>query len=208
MSANLSPKQVERCRVARMPVIFFNRMSRKPDGTWGVTGDNRHGARKIAEHLLQQGYRRLAYIAGFSNSSTNQDRQSAFVEYVSEQGLPEPQCIQGHFQREGTMAAARTLLSQRRRPDAIFCASDYMAIATIEVARYEFKLEVGGELGVAGFDGIEQASWPSFDLTTYEQPVHTMIDSVVAILDDPTAERSERIALKGVLKCRGSTRRK
>jgi DNA-binding LacI/PurR family transcriptional regulator len=208
MSANLSPELAERCRSARLPVILFNRMSKKPDGMWGVTGDNRHGGRKIAEHLIQQGYRRLAYIAGFSNSTTNHDRQSAFVNYATEQGMAAPQCVSGHFQRAGTMAAARALLSQRQRPDAIFCASDYMAMATIEVARYEFGLTIGSELGVVGFDGIEQASWPSYDLTTYEQPVQAMIDSVVAILDDLNASRSERIALKGTLKCRGSTRRK
>ena len=207
MSANLSPEQTERCKSAQIPVIFFNRMSRKPDGMWSVTGDNRHGARKIAEHLLQRGYRKLAYIAGFTNSTTNHDRQSAFVNYVNDQGLPEPQCVEGHFQRAGTMAAARGLLSQRRRPDAIFCASDYMAMATIEVARYEFNLEVGKDLGIVGFDGIEEASWPSFDLTTYEQPVRTMIDSVVAILDDPSAESPRRITLTGNLKCRASTQR-
>jgi DNA-binding LacI/PurR family transcriptional regulator len=82
-----------------------------------------------------------------------------------------------------------------------------MAIATIEVARHEFNIAVGRELGIVGFDGIEEASWPSFDLTTYEQPVHTMIDSVVAILNDPTAESAKRITLTGNLKCRGSTQR-
>ncbi len=105
------------------------------------------------------------------------------------------------------MVATRTLLSQRRRPDAIFCASDYMAIAAIEVARHEFDIEVGSELGIVGFDGIEQASWPSFDLTTYEQPVGNMLDNVMAILDDPGAGEPERITLKGVLRPRGSTRR-
>jgi DNA-binding LacI/PurR family transcriptional regulator len=207
MSANLSAELIERCKAARIPVIFFNRMSRKPDGMWSVTGDNHHGAGKIAEHLLKRGYRKLAYIAGFSNSTTNQDRQSAFVNYVTAQGLQEPQCVEGHFQRAGTMAAARSLLSQRRRPDAIFCASDYMAIATIEVARHEFNITVGKELGVVGFDGIEEASWPSFDLTTYEQPVRTMIDSVVAILDETAVEPAKRITLTGNLKCRGSTQR-
>ena len=104
-------------------------------------------------------------------------------------------------------AAARSLLSQRRRPDAIFCASDYMAMATIEVARFEFSLAIGRELGVVGFDGIDEAAWPSFDLTTYEQPIHTMIDSVVAILDDPTADTPKRTVLAGNLKIRGSTQR-
>ncbi len=88
-------------------------MGRKPNGMWSVTGDNRHGARKIAEHLLQQGYRRLAYMAGFRNPTTNQDRQSAFVDYVGGRGLPKPQCVEGHFQRDGTIAAARSLRSER-----------------------------------------------------------------------------------------------
>ena len=207
MSANLSTAQINKCRGAGIPVIFFNRMSRKPNGMWGVTGDNRHGGREIAQHLLQQGYRRLAYISGFTKSTTNLDRQSGFTEYVTGRGLPEPQCVEGHFQREGTIAATRSLLSQRQRPDAIFCASDFMAMATVEVARHEFGLTVGRDLGIVGFDGIEQAAWPSYDLTTYEQPVRAMVDSVVAIVDDPNAQRSERIVLKGVLKIRGSTRR-
>lgn len=208
MSANLSPDLAERCRTAGIPVIFFNRMSRQPAGTLSVTGDNRHGAALIAAHMLEAGYKRPAYIAGFADSPTNIDRQSAFVEHIQSKGLPAPLCVTGHFQREGAMEAARKLLSKKRgRPDAIFCASDYIAMATIEVARYEFGIEIGRELGVAGFDGIDQASWPSFDLTTYAQPVIPMIDSVVGILDDPDAERPERIVLQGVLECRGSTRR-
>jgi DNA-binding LacI/PurR family transcriptional regulator len=207
MSANLSPSLVGRCRSTALPVIFFNRMSRKPDGMWGVTGDNRRGGRKIAEHLLERGYRRPAYIAGFTNSTTNRDRQSAFSDYVVSRGLPAPQCVEGHFQRAGAMAAARQLLGQRQRPDAIFCSSDYMALATIEVARYEFGLAMGKDLGVVGFDGIEQAEWPSYDLTTYEQPVQAMVDRVIKILDDPKGQASERIVLPGVLKIRGSTQR-
>jgi DNA-binding LacI/PurR family transcriptional regulator len=35
------------------------------------------------------------------------------------------------------------------------CAGDYIAMATVEVARYELSLAVGRELGVVGFDGIE-----------------------------------------------------
>ena len=50
-----------------------------------------------------------------------------------------------------------------------------MALAAIEVARFEFGLEIGRELGVAGFDDSEQAAWPSFDLTTYSLPVEAVM---------------------------------
>lgn len=209
ISANLSARISNECRAAGIPVIFLSRLSRQTEGMSSVTVAGGEVGRKVAEHLLQQGYRRLAYMVGFSDSETNRERETAFIDYVAGQGIAAPQRIVGHFQREGAMAAARALLSQRRKPDAIFCATDYMAIATIEVARYEFGLEIGRALGVAGFDGIEQAAWPSFDLTTYSQPVEAMIDHVIAmILRTPGSHSPSRIVVEGELKCRGSTRRK
>lgn len=208
ISANLSLKIATQCRLAGIPVIFLSRLGRTTKGMASVTAAADEGARQIAEHLLKQGYRRLAYMVGFSESLTNRERESAFIDYVTEQGMPAPQRVLGHFQREGAMAAARGLLSQRRRPDAIFCATDYMALATIEVARYELGIAVGPELGVAGFDDIEQASWPSFDLTSYSQPVEPMVDHVVELLLTASSiRRPSRTVVEGVLKCRGSTRR-
>jgi DNA-binding LacI/PurR family transcriptional regulator len=208
ISANMSPALAERCRSAGIRVIHFNRVVRSAQGTSTVTGANRIGARAIAEHLLQQGYRQPAYMANFRGSKTNRERESGFINYVTSQGLPAPQCILGHFQRNGAMVAARSLLSQSRRPDAIFCATDYMAIATIEVARFEFGIDVGRELGVAGFDDIDQASWPSFDLTTYSHPIDKMADKAVEmLLEDSKAQHGSHVVVEGELKCRGSTRR-
>ena len=209
ISANLSSKISNECRAAGIPVIFLSRLSRETEGMSSVTVAARDGGRKIAEHLLQQGYRRLAYMVGFSDSETNRDRETAFTSCVSGQGMPAPQRIVGHFQRDGAMAAARSLLLQRQRPDAIFCATDYMAIATIEVARYEFGLAIGRELGVAGFDDIEQAAWPSFDLTTYSQPAETIVNYVIEMIQGASQMQSpSRIVVEGELICRGSTRRK
>jgi DNA-binding LacI/PurR family transcriptional regulator len=208
ISANMSPTLAERCFAAGILVIHFNRVVRSVRGSSTITAANRVGGQKIAEHLIQQGYRQLAYVSNFRGSKTNRERQSAFVNYATSQGLPAPQCILGHFQREGAMSAARELLSQPRRPDAIFCASDYMAIATIEVARFEFGIAVGRELGVAGFDDIDQASWPSFDLTTYSHPVDKMADKAVELLVQGfDADRDSHMVVEGELKVRGSTRR-
>ena len=109
----------------------------------------------------------------------------------------------GDFQRHGAFAAARSLLSRSPRPDAIFCANDDMALAAIEVARYEFGLEIGRELGVAGFDDIEQASWPSFDLTTYSLPVDLMIEKTAGmLLADAGTELPAYTVIDGALKVR------
>jgi DNA-binding LacI/PurR family transcriptional regulator len=208
MATNLSPQLAEQCRDEGVPVISFHRPPRKTEYFASVAGNNREGAQQIAAHLLEQGYQRLAYMAGRAESLTSRERESAFTEYLVSQGLPAPVSEVGHFQREGALDAARKLLSRKPRPDAIFCANDYMALATIEVARYEFGIEIGRQIGIAGFDDVEEAAWPSYDLTTYWMPVQTMVEKVVGILaTKPSSKHSAHTVVDGVLKPRRSTQR-
>jgi DNA-binding LacI/PurR family transcriptional regulator len=206
VSAALSPDTVRECQQVGIPVLYFSRVKQQTPDSSSVTGENRIGASAIARHFVEQGYRRLSHMIGYKDSWTNHEREAGFEGYLRDNGLPRPQTVIGHYQREGAIAAARMLLSQPGRPDAIFCASDHMACATIEVARYEFGLEIGRDLGVAGFDDIEQAAWPSFDLTTYSVPIPAMMDSALAWLLGETRSLGH-VAIPGALVTRGSTRR-
>lgn len=208
MAAGMSPAMTEQCRAEGVPVISFGRSPPPPTSFASVVGDNAAGAAQIAQHLLDQGYRRLALIGGSPDTSSSREREGGFVEHLGTRGLPPPERAVGYFRREAAFEAARRLLRLSPRPDAIFCANDDMALAAIEVARFEFGLEIGRELGVAGFDDIEQASWRSFDLTTYSLPVEPMIEKTVEILLDVTGALADGPAVvHGALKIRSSTRR-
>jgi DNA-binding LacI/PurR family transcriptional regulator len=208
MSATLSSELAEQCKAADIPVIFFNRRAKMIEGFASVTGANYLGAGRIAEHLLERGYRKLAYMAGTQNSSTSQEREAGFVSKIVSGGIPMPEKVYGNYDRPGAFIAARRLLAMKPRPDAIFCANDMMALATIEIARHEFGLEIGRELGVAGFDDIEGACWPSFSLTTYSQPIEPMIDKATDIILNPHHyPEPPHIIVDGELKVRDSTRR-
>jgi DNA-binding LacI/PurR family transcriptional regulator len=208
MAASLSSSLAEQCCDQGIPVICFNRPPRKTRGFASVAGNNREGGQLIAEHLLQQGYRRLAFMGGFAKSSTGRERESGFNAHLAAQGLLAPQREIGHGQRDGALQATRSLLTRKPRPDAIFCANDFMALAAIEVARYDFGLEVGREIGIAGFDNIEQASWPSFELTTYSLPLEAMIENVAARLLGKTVTADTHSIIDGQLMIRRSTQRK
>jgi LacI family transcriptional regulator len=83
-----------------------------------------------------------------------------------------------------------------------------MAFAAIEVARYEFGLEIGREIGIAGFDDIRESSWPSFDLTTYSLPIEAMIEKALSILlTESSYKNSLHTIVDGDFRPRGSTRR-
>ncbi|HHX82146.1 MAG TPA: LacI family transcriptional regulator [Pseudomonadaceae bacterium] len=208
MTANLSPTLAERCREEGIPVIFFNRQFGRSRGFITIEGNNRKGAEAIADHLVEQGYKKIGMMTGHEQSSTSHQREVAFTNHLAKKGIELVATESGHCHRVNAIEAARRLLDRKGRPDAVFCANDHMALAMIEVARWEFGLEIGRELGVAGFDDIEQSSWPSFDLTTYSYPVEDMIGQVCKLLlADPPATKPFRKAFNGELRVRGSTRR-
>jgi len=208
MAATLSPKLAQQCRAEGIPLVFFGRRPRFSKDFVSVAGNNQEGGRQIAEHLVQQGYKHLAFITGREESSTSSEREAGFYSYLKEKKLPAPPREIGNFHRTGAMEAARRLLSRQPRPDAIACANDYMAIAALEVARYEFGLEIGSDIGISGFDDIEQASWPSFDLTTFSYPLKTMIETVAnVILTSPNLGHPGHKVIEGLIKIRGSTQR-
>lgn len=208
MAVSITPELAARCEREGVPLISFIRAAQPLPGFVSITGNNVGGAATVAAHLLQQGYRRIALMAGLPSSSS-QERERGFVEFLSEQGVTLADRAVGNFRREEAVKAARALLSRPVRPDAIFCANDDMALAVVEMARFEFGLSIGRDLGVAGFDDIEQASWPSFDLTTYSLPVELMMQRAVEALSaDPRTAVQPHIVVEGGLQVRGSTRRR
>ena len=207
-SASLSSALAEECRVAGVPVVLFNRTTRNASVS-SVTGENAKGARTIAQFLLAAGHRRFAYIAGLENSSTSRDRERGFNAVLSECGLAPPERAVGHYSFDGAKAAAREIFARTPRPDAVFCANDHMALAALQVARHEFGLRIPTDVSIVGFDDVDAAHWPSFDLTTYSQPVRAMVDEAVAILtrliEDPAAAKRNAV-IPGQLIVRGTAR--
>ena len=73
-------------------------------------------------------------------------------------------------------------MAMKKRPDALICANDLMAIGAIDTARDEFGLSIPDDLSIVGFDGVGPATWPSYRLTTIRQPVRRMTEAAVTML--------------------------
>jgi DNA-binding LacI/PurR family transcriptional regulator len=207
-SAFLSSDLASECQSAGTPVVLINR---KIDGhgVVSVTADNIGGGRAIAQFLLALGHKRVAFVAGIDSSSTSRDRELGFNELMRARGVV-PLRAAGNYTLEGAKRAARGLLAGPDPPDAIFFANDHMAIAGIEVARYEFGLRVGDDISIVGFDDAGPARWQSYDLTTYTQPIAIMVDHVVdcvrSMINGDGPAQEDRI-VPGELVIRSSTRR-
>jgi len=217
LSNDLSPNAAAKYTKLDIPlVVVFNSNMRGisdhgadiPVGA--VSVDNVEVSARVADLLVDNGRQRFAYMAGLPRATTNRERRRGFEEGLIARGRKLDALQVGNFNYEDGCIAARKLLSQDERPDAIYCANDAMALAAIDVARSEFDLDVPNDLAIVGFDDINIASYPAYDLTSVRQPVEEMInvaaDLMLRLIRDP-AQRPMEIRLKSELVQRASTRR-
>jgi LacI family transcriptional regulator len=137
--------------------------------------DNYGGARALAEHLIEHGYKRIAYITGTDYTPDNRERLRALRDVLTENRLKlrDEYVVQGNYLVGSGAQAMRTLLDLPERPDAVFAANDQMAIDAMMVAQ-ERGVRIPEDVAVVGFDDIPMASYISPALTTVHQPIYEL----------------------------------
>jgi DNA-binding LacI/PurR family transcriptional regulator len=189
--------------------ILINRVVEDADMSC-VACNNVEGARAIADHFHALGRRHVAYVSGLGHTTTNFERQNAFITRVAELGMVLTGRVDaGEYSYEAGRRAALEIAAQGNT-EAIFFANDILAIGGIDALREEAGLRVPQDMSVAGFDDIPNASWPHYDLTTFRQPLDDIVGVVVAMLEDGSCQPGQPariVRLSGGLIVRGSTAR-
>lgn len=179
-STTPSAATVARTVAGGTPVVLFNRVAPGPHAH-AVSCDAASAAALVANTLVAAGHTRLAVIAGPAATESSRQREAGFTAALQEAGVNLVRA-EGPYTYQGGAAAARHLLRDPDRPDAIFCAADIMALGALDVARHELGLDVPGQLSVVGFDDIPPAAWPAYALTTVRQPLDQMVDDAIDLL--------------------------
>lgn len=183
-STSLSSGLAQQLAEARVPVVMFNRVSRAGSIST-VSSDNHGGGRAVAHFLADGGHRRVAYLAGAEDSSTNHDRERGLTDGLAERGLRIAARAIGNYQFDRAAQATLEMFrhgGQADRPDALFVASDHMAFAAMDTLRGALGLRIPEDVSVVGFDNVQQAAWGAYQLTTVEQNVNEMIEATVRML--------------------------
>jgi len=210
-SVAMSSEIATRCQQAGVPVVLFNR-SQDIDGITSVTSDNYSGGRKIAEFLIAGGHQKIGYIAGWEGASTQRDREAGFRAALQDANADLFAREVGDFHTERAHDAARKMfdVAEDKRPDAVFVANDHMALAVMDVIRFELGLRIPEDVSVVGYDDVPPASWLAYNLTTMRQRANLMVEETVAALmehiENPNTTSPKRVAIDGPLIVRGSAR--
>jgi LacI family transcriptional regulator len=172
----LASSGVSRCYIRdlqrqSLPVVV---LGEEPPGSGtpvdSIQPDNVGGAEKIVTHLIGHGYRRIAMIKGPKARTHASDRARGYRKALQDHGLPchAELVIAGAFDEKSGYTAMQRLLQQDPLPDAVFAASDQMAIGAMAAIR-ESGLRVPADIALVGFDDIETAQYTNPPLTTVHQ---------------------------------------
>jgi LacI family transcriptional regulator len=135
--------------------------------------DNRGSACQAVLHLLRSGRQRIATITGPQNMVGGIHRYQGYQDALHDHNIPViPELVaEGDFTDATGYTCMLRLL--QHKPDAVFAASDTMALAAMRAIQ-EHGLRVPDDIAVVGFDDIPQASRGRPALTTIRQPITRM----------------------------------
>jgi DNA-binding LacI/PurR family transcriptional regulator len=99
--------------------------------------DNASGAQLATDHLLSLGHERIAMISGPHHWSNSRNRLNGFRRALREAGvqLPKEHVEFGDFREASGRRAAEKILSQEKRPTALFVANNEMTAGALSALR-------------------------------------------------------------------------
>lgn len=173
---------IERMIDAGKPVVVLGRPFRSDNVSY-IDIDNINAAYNAVSHLIRVGYQRIATISGPINSSVGIDRKKGYLKALNERNIEinEDLIIEGDFSEAGGHFAMQQLLPAQ--PDAVFAASDTMAIGAMRAVR-EAGLRIPEEIAFVGFDDLPMARLSDVKLSTIRQPVVQFGENSIEILID------------------------
>jgi len=167
-----------------------------------IISDDAHGTYLATAYLVENGYRKIAYMGPDFKSFHCLPRYNGFISGLSEYGLKPAEVI---FEKTSRVSDRRGVIANFLRasevlPEAIVCSSDLMAMGAMEEIK-KAGLKIPGDIGIIGFDDIADACFTEPPLTTVAKPRREMGYEAVKFILNWEENMKDRISTR-VLKPR------
>jgi LacI family transcriptional regulator len=200
---------LEILRRHNIPFVLVDRVSR--DGC-SISVDDVAGGRLAAGHLVDIGHTLIGYVSGPMSLAQCRERRAGALAELTERGMPEDSLSHIEADRMDVAAgrdAGRRLLNLSRRPTAVFCANDLLALGVLQ-AMVAAGVSVPAEMAIVGYDDIEFAAAAAVPLSSVRQPSAEMGRIGAGLLLEEVGEQAsshshQKVVLQPKLIVREST---
>ncbi len=182
-----------------VPMVLFNRVVQEIPVAKVVANDF-EGSFRLVEHLIREGYRRIAHLGGPPNLLVSRERLRGYAAALEKYGLgiDKDLIVSSDLSAKASRIYGQYLLDRDDRPDAIFALNDPIAIELMLLAK-ERGISVPQQLGIAGFSDDRVSRFIEPGLTTMKQPTVEMGRVAARLLMDLVTNPLREVALETVL---------
>jgi LacI family transcriptional regulator len=168
-----------------MPIVLFDRINNDLD-THMVTVDNYKGSYEATEHLVKNGFKKIAALAGSEFLSITHDRLAGYRDALEANKIPLPKeyvqhCYYGGMVFQEVEDAVNKLFTLKNKPDAIFTTSDKLTMGCVKTLKRR-GIKIPNEMAVVGFSNSEIAELVDPPLTIIRQPAEEMGKAATELL--------------------------
>jgi LacI family transcriptional regulator len=169
-----------------LPIVFFDRISDEIH-THKVVANNYIGALHATEHLIYEGYKKIAHITSSPYLSITKERLQGYREALAKHNIPYNEglikyCNHGGMIIAEVEAAIDSLYKGRNKPDAIFTAGDRLTTTTLAVLKRTQQNKDQGFTGFTGFTNSNLADLFTPSLTVITQPAFEIGQTATELL--------------------------
>jgi PAS domain S-box-containing protein len=184
-----------------LPVVS---VGREMEGVPSILVDNYQGMREEVAHLVEvHGYRRIAFIRGPKGSQEEALRYRAYADVLAEHDIAlDSELVTPYsgWERVDGHAMVRLLLDERKADlDAVVAANDSLALGALEELQAR-GVHVPQEVGVVGFDDVEETRATILSLTTVRQPLDEVgkkaVEEVLAMIEGEQVPEQATVPLQ------------
>ena len=173
--------------------------------------DDQKAGHDATSYLISRGHRRIAFVGDGSDTRQYSAvlREEGYRLALFEAGIPaeEALILQESISYAAGKRAAKRLLSDGKRPDAVFCAADSIAVGVAAGCK-EAGLSICRDISIMGFDDIQISRVYTPNISTVSQPRVMLGQRAMELLHSRINGdgETEQIVLEHMLKIRASTR--
>ncbi|MDK2806425.1 MAG: LacI family transcriptional regulator, purine nucleotide synthesis repressor [Thermoanaerobacterium sp.] len=154
-----------------IPLVVLNREVNEKSVV-NILSEEKTGAYNAVKYLIEKGHKEIAIIEGKEGFKSTIDRKDGFLKALIESKIliNNDYIVSGEYDIESGYSAMNKLLKLKKKPTAVFCSNDDMAVGAIK-AIYEKGLKVPDDISVIGFDDSEFCRYIIPALTTVRKPI-------------------------------------
>lgn len=169
----------ERCQA---PIISIRK---KVNGCYNILVEDTDAIPALVRHFHDvHHFDRIAFMSGPYNHPDAIFRLEKYKEAMAELGLdcPEEYIFEGNFWKDCALDASKHFMSLKKRPQAIVCANDYMALSLCKELTLQ-GYSVPQDIAISGFDDVRDARANVPPLTTCYVSVSDMAKKAMETID-------------------------